>query len=194
MNDDNDSPWDDKNPFDKFRDFEEFMEIFKEFIETPLAKQLMQQIFENFRYLSKNENSPEGFPEDFNFNRLFKQIFENSEFIRFSPPSPSERKKTPSFASKKKEEYKPTSTLYEEGDKVRVVVDLPGVSQDQLNVDVKEKQVKIRGENEEKIVHKKIDLKDKVNPENVDFRWNNGVLELLLEKAREEEDKELFYS
>lgn len=181
MTDDDKTPWDDKDSFREFNNFEDFMNYFREFLNTPFAQNLMKQIFQNFQHLSKSKKFSNQFPDDFNIEEFTKKLLEGKKgknpFAQFGPSKKRQ---------KKEDSYTPTSSVYEENGQVTVIVDLSGFSQEEINVDISEEKVRIRGGNTEKRVEKTIDLKERVKPRSVSTNWNNGVLEILLGKKNEE--------
>lgn len=177
MNDDDKRSWDNDDPFDRFSSFEDFLEHFQDFMNTPFARMLMKQIFEMFQQLSKARNFPSSSPKKFDLSQFLKKFNEqmNSD-VRINLPF------RPSLNENQEEQFEPASSVYEVGRYIRVVVDLPGMERDQIEVDVQKDQVDIRAQNDGRNVHKLIELHSKVNPKNVISSWNNGVLELTLEK------------
>ncbi len=94
----------------------------------------------------------------------------------------------------------PLVDLLDEGDRFRLVVELPGMSKEDIDVRVTEDSVTIRaekkGSREEKgknyfirertyaTYYRTIPLPEPVIPEETKARYNNGVLEIVLKKAR----------
>ncbi len=94
----------------------------------------------------------------------------------------------------------PLVDLLDEGDKFRLVVELPGMSKEDIDVRVTEDSVTIRaekkGSREEKgknyfirertyaTYYRTIPLPEPVIPEETKARYNNGVLEIVLKKVR----------
>jgi len=100
----------------------------------------------------------------------------------------------------------PLVDLVDEGDKFRLVVELPGISKEDIDVRVTEDSVTIRAEKksgkEEKgqnyfirersyaTYYRTVPLPEPVIPEETKARYNNGVLEIILKKARPKEKEE----
>jgi len=72
--------------------------------------------------------------------------------------------------------------IFEETDRLQVIVDLPGVSREDISVNVKANAVKIVALAGAREYHKHINLDVPVRSEPV-IHYNNGVLEILLGKA-----------
>lgn len=185
-----DDPWD-ENPFDDFRNFEEFLEEFKEFINSPFAQKLMKQIFQNFRFFSKQiggkrDRDGKKVPKIFQneqFKKFFERFMENSNLNMAPFPQNSETKGTfNDKRGKEREQLSPPSSVYEEENQVRVSVDLPGVTREQIEVNPSTKKVEVKAKNKEREYHKVINLPKKIDPTQISSRYENGVLELILEK------------
>ncbi|HIH90704.1 archaeal heat shock protein Hsp20 [Ignicoccus hospitalis] len=91
-------------------------------------------------------------------------------------------------AEVKEEEFEPLVDVMEEDDKVTVVAELPGAEKDKIKVKVGEDYVEIRARNGKKY-YKRVALPTKVKPETAKARFNNGVLEIVIEK-KEKKKKE----
>lgn len=184
-----DDPWD-ENPFDGFNNFEDFLKEFKRFINSPFAQKLMKQIFENFRFFSKQidrmEDSKRGnFPNYFQseqFKKFFERFMENSNMNMAPFAHNNEAKGRSNGKGKEREQLSPPSSVYEEENQVRVSVDLPGVTREQIEVNPGTKQIEVKAKNKEREYHKLINLPRKVDPTQISSRFENGVLELILEK------------
>ncbi len=90
--------------------------------------------------------------------------------------------------AKVEEEFEPLVDVIEEDDQITVVAELPGVSKDKIKVKVSEDYIEIRASNSKKY-YKRIRLPAKVNPETAKAKFNNGVLEVIVEK-KEKKKKE----
>ncbi len=63
---------------------------------------------------------------------------------------------------------------------VRVIAEIPGVTKDKIDVEVTEKLVKIRAENDDRKYRTQVDLPVEVDPKSAKARYNNGILEITL--------------
>ena len=72
--------------------------------------------------------------------------------------------------------------LFEEDDRIRVIAELPGVSQDAIKYEIKGDVLRIWTEGERQY-DTEVVLPGAVQPENVELTYNNGILELHLNKA-----------
>lgn len=88
----------------------------------------------------------------------------------------------------KEEEFEPLVDVLEEDDTITVVAELPGASKDKIKVKVGEDYVEIRASNGKKY-YKRVRLPAKVKPETAKASFNNGVLEVVIEK-KEKKKKE----
>ena len=88
----------------------------------------------------------------------------------------------------KEEEFEPLVDVMEEDDTITVVAELPGAKKDKIKVKVGEDYVEIRASNGKKY-YKKVRLPSKVKPETAKASFNNGVLEIVIEK-KEKKKKE----
>ena len=72
--------------------------------------------------------------------------------------------------------------IFDEADRLQVIVELPGVSREDISVNVKANALKIVALAGAREYHKYIDLGVPVRSE-PEIHYNNGVLEILLGKA-----------
>jgi HSP20 family protein len=86
------------------------------------------------------------------------------------------------------EEYEPLADVIEDDDTVTVVVELPGAKKDKIKVKVGEDYVEVRASNGKKY-YKRVALPAKVKPETAKARFNNGVLEIVIEKKEKKKPK-----
>lgn len=95
-------------------------------------------------------------------------------------------------------EFIPQVDIYEDKNGIAVLADMPGVSRDGVSIDLKEDQLTINGkvflsEEKETFLHKEYEignyfrqftLSDMIDREKITARMADGVLTLLLPKAR----------
>ncbi|NHJ12560.1 MAG: Hsp20/alpha crystallin family protein [Candidatus Thorarchaeota archaeon] len=79
-------------------------------------------------------------------------------------------------------ELEPLVDVIEEGDEIVVVAELPGVSNDEIKIRVKGKELTIKVENPEKPYNKTLNLPAEVSKEDAKSTIRNGVLEIRLKK------------
>ncbi len=82
------------------------------------------------------------------------------------------------------EEIEPLYDIIEEKDKIKVVVDMPGVNKEDIKVRVTEdgRKLIISARSEERSYYKEIDLPAEVDPTKARATYRNGVLTVELEK------------
>jgi HSP20 family protein len=81
--------------------------------------------------------------------------------------------------------------VYEDGDLVRVVADLPGVERSDISVQCDGQTVTIAAETETRSYDERITLPTRVDPETGSGSYNNGVLEVTFERAASSTDVEI---
>ncbi len=84
-------------------------------------------------------------------------------------------------AEVKEQEFEPLVDVIEDDDTVTVVAELPGAQKDKIKVKVGEDYVEIKASNGRKY-YKRVRLPAKVKPETAKATFNNGVLEIVIEK------------
>ncbi|MHA1186164.1 MAG: Hsp20/alpha crystallin family protein [Candidatus Heimdallarchaeota archaeon] len=65
---------------------------------------------------------------------------------------------------------------------VRVIVELPGVSKDDVNVKTTESKIIITAEGNERNYSAERDLSVKIKPKTASAKYRNGILELVVER------------
>lgn len=86
---------------------------------------------------------------------------------------------TPKGTEEKRE---PLVDIIEEKNKIKVIAELPGVSKADIDLNATEKNLEIKVENAERKYYKSIELPAKIKPDTADAKYNNGVLEVSIEK------------
>lgn len=84
-----------------------------------------------------------------------------------------------------KSEWTPLTDVQETDDSVLVTVDVPGVEKEDIDLQVRKDSLKVSVNGKRKY-GKTIELPSKVNPEDAEAKYNNGVLEVELKKVKEE--------
>ncbi|MGM0372717.1 MAG: Hsp20/alpha crystallin family protein [Halobacteriota archaeon] len=77
---------------------------------------------------------------------------------------------------------------YEDDDQIRVVADLPGVAREDISVQSDGEYVTVLAENETRHYDERVALPAPVDPESGSGTYNNGVLEIIFDRARETTD------
>jgi len=90
-------------------------------------------------------------------------------------------KKTPK-GPKVEEEREPITDLFDEKDEIRVYAEMPGVSQEDIKLDLKEDILDISVQSGDRKYHKEILLPVKVKAENLTSSYKNGILEIKIKK------------
>ncbi len=84
---------------------------------------------------------------------------------------------------RKAAEREPLVDIMEVGGGITVIVELPGVSKEQIKLESSESRLKIDAKSINRSYHKEILLPKGVNPETAKAKYNNGVLEVSFEKG-----------
>ncbi|MEM2944005.1 MAG: archaeal heat shock protein Hsp20 [Methanomassiliicoccales archaeon] len=86
----------------------------------------------------------------------------------------------------------PLTDIIEEADKVRIIVELPGVEKEDIKLNATEDSLEIEVDNPDRKFEKRIDLPCEVDPDSAKATYKNGVLEIHLKRARvKEKGKEI---
>jgi HSP20 family protein len=72
---------------------------------------------------------------------------------------------------------------------VKVTVDMPGVSKENIRIDAYGSTVEVKSEDPHRKYHKTIDLPEEADIETAKSKYNNGVLEITFEKKKETKPK-----
>jgi len=87
-----------------------------------------------------------------------------------------EEKKRGVEKEKKREILEPIVDVFDETDHIKVIAELPGISGDDINVELERRKIVIDASNEERRYHKVIELPCDVKE--MKKRYKNGILEL----------------
>jgi len=90
-------------------------------------------------------------------------------------------KKTPA-GPKVEEEREPITDVFDEDQEIRIYAEMPGVSQEDIKLDLKEDILDISAQAGDRKYHKEILLPAKVNAETMTSSYNNGILEVKAKK------------
>ena len=86
-----------------------------------------------------------------------------------------------------KELREPPVDVFDEDDLIVVVAEIPGVADHEINIEVKEKKLELTALGREKKYSQNLILPFKVIPSSMKTSYNNGVLEIILQKDQERE-------
>lgn len=81
--------------------------------------------------------------------------------------------------------------IYEEDDQLRVVADLPGVDKDAINLKCDGEQVTIDATGDHREYHERVSLPARVDEHSANATYNNGILEVVFERADSSADIDL---
>ncbi len=88
------------------------------------------------------------------------------------------------------EEREPLVDVYDEKDKVTIIAELPGVDKDKIDIRVVDGKLVIKASNEKRKYYKEIELPEDVDIKTAKAKYNNGVLEIVIQKKKKEEKEE----
>ncbi|MDK6027777.1 Hsp20/alpha crystallin family protein [Ignisphaera sp. 4213-co] len=84
------------------------------------------------------------------------------------------------------EELEPLVDIYEEEDKIRVVLEMPGVDENKIKVEaLDDRHIVVEGSNHDRKYKKEIELPTEVDVDSAEAVYKNGVLEIRLKKKKE---------
>jgi len=78
----------------------------------------------------------------------------------------------------------PIVDVFDEEDHIRLIAELPGVSEDKIEIEVTGDILNLTASDTDKKYAKEILLPSKVNPQSLKTTYKNGILEIMLEKER----------
>jgi len=81
-------------------------------------------------------------------------------------------------------EREPIVDIFEEKDHIRVMVELPGVKENEINLDIGDNTLTISADTSARKYYKKVELQNPINRDAVESRYRNGILEVKLGKAK----------
>ncbi|MEJ2272893.1 MAG: Hsp20/alpha crystallin family protein [Candidatus Bathyarchaeota archaeon] len=85
-----------------------------------------------------------------------------------------------------KDRREPLADVLSSDGEVQVIVELPGVSKDDINLRGTENSLTVSVDTSERKYYKKLDLSIKVDPKSAKSKYTNGVLEVTLKKLDKE--------
>ncbi len=90
-------------------------------------------------------------------------------------------KKTPD-GPKVEEEREPITDVFDEKEEIIIMAEMPGVSEDDIKITIKEDILDISVQTEKRKYKKEILLSAKVKPETMKSSYKNGILEIKIKK------------
>ncbi|MET1128951.1 MAG: archaeal heat shock protein Hsp20 [Thermoproteota archaeon] len=88
------------------------------------------------------------------------------------------------------EEMEPLVDVIDEKDRVVVVAEMPGVDKDKIDLTIRDRKLIIKARGRDRSYYKEVDLPAKVKAETAKAKYNNGVLEVTVEKEKPETKEE----
>lgn len=85
----------------------------------------------------------------------------------------------------------PLADIIEEDSEVRVIIEMPGVDKSQIDISTTERVLKLKSNSENRTYKKEIKLPVSVIPESSKAKFNNGVLEITLQRVTPENSKKI---
>jgi HSP20 family protein len=86
-------------------------------------------------------------------------------------------------------EMEPMIDVVSTDKEVKVTVDMPGVSKENIRIDAYGSTVEVKSEDLHRKYHKTIDLPEEADIESAKSKYNSGVLEITFEKKKETKPK-----
>jgi HSP20 family protein len=170
-------------PFFGRRFFEDFDKMFEEFfkgIEKEVPKDLVRE-----RRLPDGSVAREFGPFVYGYSVTIgpdgKPVIR--EFGNVKPSAKPLPFRAPKLGMEVKEEREPLVDVFDEGDSIRVVAELPGVDKSDINIESTEKTMTISASTERRKYNKKIDMPSEIDPASAKASYNNGILEVKIKKA-----------
>ncbi|MDG7000401.1 MAG: Hsp20/alpha crystallin family protein [Nitrososphaerota archaeon] len=106
------------------------------------------------------------------------------EFGNMKPGTPSGRP-----AMQLKSEREPVVDIIDLENQLKVVAELPGVRKEDIDLNVNEHGITIRVDTEKRKYYKELELPAEVNASSASASYNNGILEVTLDKKAKETAK-----
>jgi HSP20 family protein len=160
-----------KNPFDFIKD-EEFEKIFDEmqkYFENGSFKEMLEEMFKNG--IDPNKQFIQGFKVNIDPNgKPHIQKFGNKPTI------------TSEGEAKISDQQEPLTDLIECDDTISVTIELPGVNKEDIKLNVGSNTIEITVNTPQKRYHKIIDLPVPVKEKSSSATYNNGILDVVIEK------------
>ena len=83
----------------------------------------------------------------------------------------------------------PFTDVMEEEEEIKIIMDLPGVEKEDIDVEVSEEEVRVSAERGDRKYFKLVKLPAKVKPETAKAQYRNGVFTVTIEKVEKRKKK-----
>jgi len=81
------------------------------------------------------------------------------------------------------EETEPLTDIYDEGDRIRIIMEMPGVEKEKIKVKaIDDRHIVVEASDTDRRYRKEIELPSDVDIESAKATYKNGILELILKK------------
>jgi len=160
-----------KNPFDFIsdEDFEKIFEEMQKFFENGSFKDMLEDMFRNG--IDPNKQFVQGFRVNMDPNgKPHIQKFGNLPTI------------TPDGEAKISDQQEPLTDIIECDDTIAITMEVPGVNKDDIKLNVGVNSLEISIDTPQKRYHKIVDLPAKVKEKTTNATYNNGILDIVIEK------------
>ncbi|MER3601810.1 MAG: heat-shock protein Hsp20 [Nitrososphaerota archaeon] len=81
-------------------------------------------------------------------------------------------------------EREPLVDIIEQADLIRVILEIPGVEKEDIDLKVTESKLTIRVDTADRKYHRTVELPEPVDPDSAKATYKNGILEVTLKKKR----------
>jgi HSP20 family protein len=81
----------------------------------------------------------------------------------------------------------PLTDVIEEKERIRIIVELPGVNKEDIHLNATEEILDIMVESPDRRFSKHLDLPSNVDPDSATASYNNGVLEICLARVEKQQ-------
>ncbi len=92
-------------------------------------------------------------------------------------------KKTPK-GPKVSEEREPIIDVFDEKEEVRIIVEVPGVTEESIKTEIKGDVLTLEAKDADHKYYKEIVLPKEINPDTLKIKYKNGVLEIRINKIK----------
>ncbi len=161
---------------DLFRDLDGFDEIFEDFeheMNTDLAKMIN-------KIESENQDRSEPFIYGYSINIDENGKAEINEFGNIKADSDENLEVT--------ESREPLIDLIDGKNSIAVVIEIPGVEKSDIKIEIKESKLVVSTTNS-KNYYKEIPLESKIISSSARAKYNNGILEIIINKDNNDDDE-----
>jgi len=150
-----------------FREFEEELEELERAFRRSLSPEERVELGKPIIYGFRIEIGPDGIPKVYEFGNVKRSVRGRPRIVV-------------------SEEREPLVDIYEDEDKIRVVLEMPGVDENKIKVEaLDERHIVVEGSNHDRKYRKEIELPTDVNVDAAEAVYKNGVLEIKLPKKKE---------